>query len=81
MLRETQLHLTSQIVATQGQTELAEERLAHWMQHLSLERRRRDTSRAATGPISHSLGVLDEREPKTDAEEGSQRGQEEESSL
>ena len=48
-LRETQLHLTSQIVATQGQTELAEERLAHRMQHCSLERRRRELARAATG--------------------------------
>ena len=53
-LQETQLHLASQIVATQGQTKLAEERLAHRMQHHSLERRRRELARAATGPMSHS---------------------------
>ena len=78
-LRETQLHLTSQIVATQGQTELAEERLAHKMQHRSLERRRRELARTAARPRSHSLGVLNKREAEADEE--SQRRQEEESSM
>ena len=70
-LWETQLHLTSQIMATQGQTELAEERLTYWMQHRSLERRRRELALAAAGPKSHSLGVLDKQEPQ--ANEESQR--------
>ena len=78
-LLEMQLHLTSQIVATQGKTELAEERLAHRMQHCSLENRRRELARVATGPRSHSLDVLDELD--VEAEKESQQGREEESSL
>ena len=44
-LRETQAHLTTQLVATQGRAEMTEERLTHRMRSSSLERRKLELAR------------------------------------
>lgn len=59
-LRETQAHLTTQLVATQGRAEMTEERLTHQIRSSSMERRKLELARATAGSRSRSLGMLAE---------------------